>query len=65
MEMQKLLELLACPICHGELELVEKDSRKGLLCKKCDVVFPIEDDIPVLLPEAAIPQSDWPKEAGK
>jgi len=51
-----LMDILACPVCKGELELTveeedEKEIVKGSLhCKKCSVSYPIEDTIPNLLP---------------
>ena len=51
-----LMEILACPICKGSLELNvveenEKEIVKGSLhCKKCSEKYPIEDTIPNLLP---------------
>ena len=53
---QELLDILACPMCKGGLELtVEEEDGvevvKGLLrCDKCDESYPIEDSIPNLLP---------------
>jgi len=51
-----LMEILACPVCKGELELTveeedEKEIVKGsLYCKKCSVTYTIEETIPNLLP---------------
>lgn len=51
-----LVEILACPICKGPLELsveeeVEDEVIKGhLACEKCSERYPIEDRIPNLLP---------------
>ena len=50
---QELLDILACPKCKGELELVEE--KEGLVCQACSLLYPIENDIPVLLIEEAIP----------
>lgn len=47
----ELLELLVCPVCKTPLVLKEDD--KGLLCRTCRRVFPIRDDIPVMLLEEA------------
>ena len=56
----ELLHILACPKCRGELSLLEKDgSAAGLACPGCKVVYPVEKDIPVLLIEKAVPQSEW------
>ena len=51
-----LMDILACPVCKGPLELkVEEeagdDVQKGaLICAACDETYPIEDSIPNLLP---------------
>jgi uncharacterized protein YbaR (Trm112 family) len=34
----------------------------GLSCEACQVVYPVEDDIPVLLIEEAVPRSRWERE---
>ena len=47
----KLLDILACPICKGEL--VYRKSAKELICKLDRLAFPIKDDIPVMLVEEA------------
>jgi uncharacterized protein len=51
-----LMDILACPMCKGDLELkVEKENKKEvqtgtLTCKSCKIDYPIEDGIPNLLP---------------
>ena len=47
----RLLEILVCAKCHGELEL--KDDR--LICTACGLRYPIRDGIPVMLIEEAEP----------
>jgi len=42
---EKLLALLACPACQGDVEL--KDNK--IVCKQCKREYPIVDGIPVLL----------------
>ena len=49
----RLLEILACPACHGEI--AETDSEDGLRCAGCGRVYPIRDGIPVMLVEEASP----------
>ena len=44
----ELLQILACPICKGELIQLEDGS--SLLCKPCDKSYPVVEGIPVLLP---------------
>ncbi len=46
-----LLDILVCPICKGNLTYQE-DSQE-LICVVDKVAFPIEDDIPVMIPEQA------------
>ena len=53
---RELVDILACPVCNGELELaVEEEKRKevvtgSLYCRECDVRHSIADSIPNLLP---------------
>ena len=48
---QDLLEILACPACKAKVEL-DKDA-SGLKCVECKRVYPIRDDIPVMLVDEA------------
>jgi uncharacterized protein len=48
---QQLLEILACPICKTPVKLTPDSS--GLKCEKCQRVYPVRDDIPVMLVEEA------------
>lgn len=50
---ETLLEILVCPKCKQKVEL--NDGADGLVCAKCSLVYPIEDDIPVMLIEEARP----------
>lgn len=45
----KLLKILACPICKGDLKLKEDK----LICYNCRKYFNIENDIPIMLIEEA------------
>ncbi len=47
-----LLEILACPKCKGEIHLNEKGD--GLSCSACQLLYPIRDDIPIMLIDEAI-----------
>ena len=52
---RELMEILACPICKGDLELdvIREDDEieEGYLrCAVCGVDYPIEDGIPNMLP---------------
>ena len=46
-----LLEILACPACKAKVEL--KADGSGLKCVECRRVYPIRDDIPVMLVDEA------------
>jgi uncharacterized protein len=46
-----LLEILVCPLCKAPLEL--KPGESGLKCVECKRVYPIRDDIPVMLVDEA------------
>ena len=48
---QELLEILACPACKAKVEL--KPDGKALKCVECKRVYPIRDDIPVMLIDEA------------
>ncbi|MFN0124855.1 MAG: Trm112 family protein [Blastocatellia bacterium] len=47
-----LLEILACPACKAKVEL--KPDQSGLKCDACHRVYPIRDDIPVMLIDEAV-----------
>lgn len=45
----ELLEVLACPKCHGKLDVKEQ----ALECPACRLRYPILDGIPVMLIDEA------------
>lgn len=47
----ELLEILICPACQARVEL--KPDNSGLRCVACRRVYPIRDDIPVMLIDEA------------
>jgi uncharacterized protein YbaR (Trm112 family) len=49
---KELLDILACPKCKGAVTLTEKED--GLVCKTCQLLYEIRDDIPVMLIDEAI-----------
>ncbi len=61
---KELLDILACPVCKGDLELdIREEEEKeiitgSLYCSRCNVKYPIEDTIPNLLPPE---QGNWTK----
>jgi len=48
---KKLLDILACPVCKGELNYDKEHNE--LICNKDKLAFPIRDDIPVMLESEA------------
>ena len=46
-----LLEILVCPACKAPVKLVREGA--GLRCENCHRVYPIKDDIPVMLVDEA------------
>ena len=50
---KELLEILACPKCKGDIFLNRKGD--GLICKACHLLYPIKEDIPVMLIDEALP----------
>jgi len=50
---KELLEILCCPKCKGDIYLNEKED--GLICDKCRLIYPIKEDIPIMLIDEAIP----------
>jgi uncharacterized protein len=51
----KLLDIIACPKCHGRLE--SRPDGSALLCRACRLAYPVVDDIPDLIAEDAQPLS--------
>jgi uncharacterized protein YbaR (Trm112 family) len=44
---QKLLDILACPKCKGNLDY--RSDQEQLVCNDCRLIYKIEDDIPIML----------------
>lgn len=49
---KELLEILACPKCKGEIYL--KPSGEGLVCDACKLMYPIQNEIPIMVIEEAV-----------
>ncbi|MBI3592564.1 MAG: Trm112 family protein [Nitrospirae bacterium] len=49
---KELLDILACPKCKGDL--IYKETENGLVCDACKLMYPVKDDIPVMLIDEAI-----------
>lgn len=50
-----LLAILACPKCKGTVRLLEQEEVRGIACDSCCLLYPVRDDIPVMLIEEALP----------
>ena len=46
-----LLEILVCPDCKGSLT-VDQDHDE-LICNGCGLIYPVRDDIPIMLVDEA------------
>ena len=44
---KKLLAILVCPVCKGELEYDKINEE--LICRSDRLAFPVQDDIPIML----------------
>ena len=49
----RLLEILVCPRCKGELEY--RSDADELVCHQCRLRYPIRDGIPIMLIDEALP----------
>lgn len=49
---RELLSVLVCPKCMGQLR--GSTGGESLLCNRCQVHYPVRDDVPILIPEEAI-----------
>ena len=54
-----LRDLIVCPACRAELR-DGTDGADELVCTGCGLVYPVRDDIPVLLVDEARPSGDQP-----
>jgi uncharacterized protein YbaR (Trm112 family) len=48
---RELLDILVCPLCKTPVTLTP--DGQGLKCGQCRRVYPIQDDIPVMLVDEA------------
>ncbi|MBI3404253.1 MAG: Trm112 family protein [Acidobacteria bacterium] len=48
---KELLDILVCPLDKAPVKLTS--DQKGLKCQSCNRVYPIRDDIPVMLVDEA------------
>ena len=49
----ELLEILRCPKCKSEVKINSEETRIACQSKECGLVFPVKDDIPVMIIEEA------------
>ena len=55
---QELLDILVCPACRAKVEL--KPDGSGLKCVECKRVYPVRDDIPIMLIDEATLEEGLP-----
>lgn len=48
---KELLDILVCPVCKAPVKLTSDE--KGLKCGQCKRVYPVKDNIPVMLVDEA------------
>lgn len=48
---KRLLDILVCPVTKGPL--IYNQTTQELLCKSSRLAYPIQDGIPVMLPDEA------------
>jgi uncharacterized protein YbaR (Trm112 family) len=49
----ELLEILRCPQCRSKVEIDAAETRLKCVNSECSLVYPIRDEIPVMLVEEA------------
>ena len=47
----KLMEILACPACKGDVEYLAREEI--IRCIECGKVYPVKEGIPIMLVEEA------------
>lgn len=62
---KRLLDILVCPICKGEL-LYRRDEQE-LICRFDRLAYPVRDDIPIMLENEArrLSLEEYDRLAGK
>jgi uncharacterized protein YbaR (Trm112 family) len=53
---KELLDILVCPIC--KTPVVPTGDQNGLKCATCGRIYPVRDDIPVMLVEEASQEAE-------
>ena len=49
----ELLEILRCPQCKSKVEIDTEETRLKCVNAECSLVYPIRDEIPVMLVDEA------------
>ncbi len=49
---QELLDILVCPVCKQPLTV--KENGESLKCGDCKRVYPVRDNIPIMLVDEAV-----------
>ena len=49
----ELIEILRCPKCKSKVEIDEQQTRLKCVNAECSLVYPIRDEIPVMLIDEA------------
>ncbi len=60
---KELLDILACPVTKTPLEL--SGDGNYLIARESGLVYKIEDGIPIMLEDEAIPLGEWEKTEGR
>lgn len=50
----ELLEILRCPKCKSEVKINDEATRLKCVNSECSLVYPIRDEIPVMLVDEAV-----------
>jgi hypothetical protein len=56
---ERLLEILVCPECKGDI----RPDGDWLICDECRVKYPVRDGIPIMFTEEAEPLEECEEEA--
>jgi uncharacterized protein YbaR (Trm112 family) len=53
---KKLLDIILCPKCKGDVRL--DTARDEIICDKCKLIYEIKDGIPIMLVDEARPMKE-------
>ncbi len=51
---KKLLDVLACPVCKGGIEL----HKERIICRACKKAYPVREGIPVMMEAESEPMEE-------